>query len=390
MALLLLQQFLNKTHMNIQTKLNSYAALIGIFIIALSWGLINVNAATTATFRTSSTSQTTGSSTSAAAAPVGGSCTEQDKQLSEITTQVNQLQAEKDAVDKATDIISAEATRFKNLLATSTTATSTATTTTATSTVSNTGGSAFSLSLNPNTIHPGDNFTVNVNINSSSVQKYSINVYQGSSLVGTLLGGAIPDSSSRPTYVQKVFQISAGAPTGTYTVKISDDNNSSVFQTATLIVTTNQNSYSQAQSNAATTNQTNTNTTVTTSNGMSVLTFANPFAYGILPRDKNTQITWTAQGNTTAPVNLYLKTSCVKNIPICSQNSPNNPTSSCVKIKSSCKTGSSKTVSIGTVPASQGSYNWVIPHSVVDTAGVIYAEQNGQRVGSTGRFYVSY
>ena len=382
------QQFLNNTHMNTHTKLNLYAALVSILVIALSWGLGGASAATT--LARSTTSTQTSSSTATSTSPVGGSCTEQDKQLSEITRQVNELQAEKDSVDKAAEIISAEATRFKNLLATSTTATFTATTTATTTPVVTTtnGTSAFSLSVSPTTIHPGDTFTMSVNINSSSVQKYSVSVSQGGSLVGTLLSGATPDSSSRPAYVQKVFQISAGAPVGTYTVKISDDNNSSVFQTATLVVTANQNSYSQAQSNTATTNQ--TNTTVTTSNGMSALTFANPFAYGILPRDKNTQITWTAQGNTTAPVNLYLKTSCVKNIPICSQNSPNNPTSSCIKIKSSCKTGSSKTVSIGTVPASQGSYNWVIPHSVVDTAGVIYAEQNGQRVGSTGRFYVSY
>jgi hypothetical protein len=42
------------------------------------------------------------------------------------------------------------------------------------------------------------------------------------------------------------------------------------------------------------------------------------------------------------------------------------------------------------VPASSSVFNWVIPHNLVDTVGVIYAEQNGQRVGSTGQFYISY
>jgi hypothetical protein len=398
-------------------KLSSYIAITGILIISLSWGLVGVSAATKENMFSAQKTSSTGSKTAPgamAAAPVGGSCTELDNELSKITVQVNQLQAEKDAVDKAAETISAEANRFKDLLdlknassSTSTFSTSTSTSTSAQctqelkicpngSTVRRTGPncsftacsdtsttSAFSLGLSPNTIHPGDTFTLSVNINSYSVQKYSVNVYQGSNLVGTLLNGATPDSSSRPAYVQKAFQISAGVPTGTYTVKISDDANSSIYQTATLTVIANQSSNVQTQI-------TTTNSSNTISNGSSALTFTNPFTYSILPRNKNTKITWTATGNTNTPVNLYLKTSCVKNVPICTQFSPNNPTSNCITIKSSCKTSSNKTVSIGTVQASQGSFNWVVPYSVVDTVGLIYAEQNGQRVGSTGQFYISY
>jgi hypothetical protein len=237
--------------------------------------------------------------------------------------------------------------------------------------------------VTPNTIHPGDSFDMNVNINSTSIQKYSVNAYQGSNSVGSLISGAVVSSGNRPVYVQKTFQTSTSMPIGTYTIKIVDDNNASVSQTATLNVT-------QAQSSGTNTTITNTSTNTTSNAGLSSISFTNPFPYSILARDRNTQIAWSASGNTGASVSLYLQTNCVKNVPICTQYSPNNPTSSCITIKSSCKAGTGSIIPISTVSVSSSVFNWLIPHNLVDTVGVIYAEQNGQRIGSTGQFYISY
>ncbi len=319
----------------------------------------------------------------------GGSCDAQKEELSNLQRQVAELQAQKDATDQAAAIIGAEANRFKNLLAsstraTSTAATSTTATTTATTTPSNTvGSSAFSLSVNPNVIRPGETFTLSVNVNSASTQKYSVHVYQNSNLIGTLLSGALVESNSRPAYVQKVFQISSSIPLGSYIVKIVDDNNTSISQTASLVVVAPN----------VTTNTTVVTNTVNTTNasGLNSVTFSNPFTFGIVPRNKVTPVNWTYQGSPTGTMNVYLQTRCVKNVPICTQYSPNNPTSSCVTIKSSCVVGTGGTAPVAlNVPVSSRTLNWTVPRQFVDTVGTLYAEQNGQRIGGGGLFYISY
>ncbi len=315
-------------------------------------------------------------------------CTADMKNRDTLKGQVQNLQFQIDANVKAADMADAETKRLKKLMGTSTSATATSTSATATSTATTTQSTfaPYSFSLSPNTIRPGESFDVNVNINSASIQKYSINVYQNGTLIASLISGATVTGTSRPAYVQKTFQTSASMPTGSYIIKIVDDNNASVSQTATLNLIQTQSS----GTDITTTGFSNTSSNTTTVVGLSSISFANPFPYGILPRDKNTQIVWSASGNTNASVSLYLQTSCVKTVPICTQYNPNNPTSSCITIKSSCKAGSGVVVPISTVPASSSVFNWVVPRNLVDTVGVIYAEQNGQRVGSTGQFYISY
>ncbi len=324
-------------------------------------------------------------------------CTQEQRARDTLNGQVMQLTAEIDANNRAAKALNAETNRFKKLLGIGTsTATSTATSTTsttATSTATSTSGtSAFSLSLTPTSVKAGDSFIMKVNVNSALVKKYSVNVYQGSNLVGTLLAGATVEGTSRPTYLEKVFKISTETPVGSYVVKIVDDNDSSRFQTAFLSVTSaqaNTNVVTNSSSNGTGFTNSSSVSSVTTT-GLTSVVFSNPFAYSVVPRNKTVQIAWSAQGNTSAPINLYMQTSCVKTVPLCTQYNPNNPTSNCVTIKSSCKSGTGSVTPISSVPASSGSYNWVIPHNSVDMAGIIYAEQNGQRIGTTGRFYISY
>jgi hypothetical protein len=380
----------NTTYMHKIVGSVIFMALIAFVFTAQSTALQVFAASTTSS--TSSSNSSNGSNKG----PEWGTiprqeCTQEQRSRDTLNGQVLQLQAEIDANTKGADALDAETNRYKKLLGIGTSTSATSTTATSTTATSTSGTSAFSLTVSPTSVRAGESFTMNVNVNSTSVTKYSVNVYQGSTLMGTLLSGAAVDGSSRPKSIEKVFRISTDTPVGNYVVKIVDDNNSSNYQTAYLYVVAPQFNATSANTNTTGSGFTNTSSTNSTgSTGLTSVVFSNPFPYGVLSRDKNVQITWSAQGNTNSMVNLYLQTSCVKTVPLCTQYNPSNPTSSCVTIKSSCKSGSGTVTPISAVSASAQSYNWVVPHNLVDSVGVIYAEQNGQRIGTTGSFYISY
>ena len=134
----------------------------------------------------------------------------------------------------------------------------------------------------------------------------------------------------------------------------------------------------------------NSNTNVVNT-GISSVKFLNPYAYGIVSRNSTANISWSFTGPSDATMNIYANVKCVKKVNVCTTYDISNPTNACTVIKSSCKSGPTVKIPIATnVKISNQSMKWKVPSKIVDKQAVIYAEQNGKKIGTGQSFYVSY
>jgi len=131
--------------------------------------------------------------------------------------------------------ISNDANPSENGTAALTIGSGTATSTTPAQGTNNTSG-AFGITLSPSSIHPGDSFTMSATVNSANTLSYSVSAIQSGQVLGVMASRVPVNVTTRPTTVQQTFKTSTNIPTGSYSIQISDDANSSLSQSATLTV----------------------------------------------------------------------------------------------------------------------------------------------------------
>jgi hypothetical protein len=262
------------------------------------------------------------------------------------------------------------------------TATSTADTTTTTSTSTLANLAPLAVSVSPNVLHIGDSATFYVTIN-NSITSYSLDLYKDGQLAGTLAGNQTVLGSARPVTLKFPFSVTAGTPMSSFEVRAYSYSNPTIYATTSFLV---------VPGNTPLVNQygATPNNTATQVSAQSV-SFSNPFSYQKVKRNSNITVSWTYKGNPAGTMNVFVSAKCVKKVNICTSYNISNPTKACTVIKSSCKTGATVKIPIATnVRISNQSMKWKVPSKIVDKQAVIYAEQNGKKIGTGQSFYVSY
>jgi hypothetical protein len=269
------------------------------------------------------------------------------------------------------------------------TAISTANTTTTTSSSTLADLAPLAVSVSPNVLHVGDSATFYVTIN-NSITSYSLDLYKNGQLAGTLAGNQTVLGSARPVTLKFPFVVTPSTQTGDYKIRVLDATNANTFAEASFTIVSNTTPITNQYGTGFTTTG-NSNTSVTSNTGLSTVKFLNPYAYGIVPRNKTTNISWSFTGRSDATMNIYANVKCVKKVNVCTSYDISNPTKACTSIKSSCKPGSTVKIPIATnVRIGNQSMKWKVPSKIVDKQAIIYAEQNGKKIGTGQSFYVSY
>ena len=260
------------------------------------------------------------------------------------------------------------------------TSTGSATTTVSASTLANLAPLAVSVS--PNVLHIGDSATFYVTIN-NSINTYSLDLYKDGQLAGTLAGNQTVLGSSRPVTLKFPFSVTPSTSFASFEARVYSPSNPSVYASTSFTVVPNTvavvNQYGTTPNNSA------------SQNVAQSIKFTTPFAYAKVKRNENITISWSFAGNPEGNINIYANAKCVRKLNVCSSYNISNPTKACTVIKSSCKSGPTVKIPIATnVKISNQSMKWKVPSKIVDKQAVIYAEQNGKKIGTGQSFYVSY
>jgi uncharacterized repeat protein (TIGR02059 family) len=239
---------------------------------------------------------------------------------------------------------------------------------------------AFTMSLSPNNIAQGDTFTVQANINSASVQTYSISALQNGQNLGNLLSGVSVGSSNRPVAISQSFKTSSAIPTGTYTIKISNDANFNQFQTAILNVNSYNSSsgsslFSQNGTYSGNSYSTNYNTGYNSGyssgygNTGSNIIFLYPTSNVQQRTNSIMPIHWGYSPYISGNIDLYLQTVCSNGVASC--------------------TPSTSLITYG-APVASVYYSWTVPSYVpANSWAVILAKQGSTVVGYSPTFIIT-
>ena len=260
------------------------------------------------------------------------------------------------------------------------TSTTNATSTVSTDTLANLAPLAVSVS--PNILHVGDSATFYVTIN-NSINTYSLDLYKDGQLAGTLAGNQTVLGSSRPVTLKFPFAVTSGTPIANFEARVYSPSNPSVYASTSFAVvpttTALVNQYGAIPNNVA------------VQNVAQSANFTSPFAYAKVKRNSTVTVSWSFTGNPEGNIDIYANAKCVRKLNVCSSYNISNPTNACTVIKSSCKSGPTVKIPIATnVKISNQSMKWKVPSKIVDKQAVIYAEQNGKKIGTGQSFYVSY
>jgi hypothetical protein len=327
---------------------------------------------------------TQGQDAAAAADPTNNPeyCLAVVQHLSAVTNATTGLDEEMKKTKKELEIAKLALARATG--ASSATSTNDTTTTVSTSTLANLAPLAISVS--PNKLHLGDSATFYLTIN-NSISTYSLDLYKDGKLAGTLAGNQTVLGSARPVILKFPFSVTTGTPLGDFKIRVLDANSPSTYAEA---------DFSVVDSSVPLTNQygtasTGNSNTSAASATISSVKFLNPYAYGIVPRNKTTNISWSYTGPADAKMNIYANVKCVKKVKVCKTYNIDNPTKACTTVKSTCTTGPTVKIPIATnVKIANQSMKWKVPSKIVGKQAVIYAEQNGKKIGTGQSFYVSY
>lgn len=307
---------------------------------------------------TSSVSSTSATSTS-------GSC-------DDITAQCNQLFALTVSTNESACIIEGEAMLMKSSILATSTATTTTNGNNNNGTSTNSGITAtssatvFTVGITPSTIKQGETFTLSATISSSTVQTYSISATKDGTSLGNLLSNVSVGTSARPTNITQSFATASTIPTGTYTIKITNDQNINQFATINLII----NAASASTASTIFNQNTSGNTSGSTSynNGSSII-FLNPTMNSSQRIGSTMQIHWGYNAYISGTIDLYVQTVCSNG------NSACTPTTALIAAAQ---------------PVGNIYYNWMVPAYIpANSWAILIAKQGGNVVGYSPTFIVT-
>lgn len=266
------------------------------------------------------------------------------------------------------------------------TATSTKDTTTTVSTSTLANLAPLAVSVSPNKLHLGDSATFYVTIN-NSISTYSLDLYKDGVLAGTLAGNQTVVGTSRPVTLKFPFSVTTGTPLGNFKIRVLDSNAPSTYAEADFSVVSN----TVPLTNQYGTESTGNSNITAAATAASSVKFLNPFAYGVVARNKTATISWSYTGSADETMNIYANVKCVRKVNICKTYDIKNPTKSCTTVKSTCTSGPTTRIPIATnVKIGNQSMKWKVPSKIVGKQAVIYAEQKGKKIGTGQSFYISY